>query len=143
MQGLSHLTYIVRDLDRMARFLCHGLGGHEVSDPNEHSFALAHEKYFVVCGVWIAAMKGEPPRERSYQHVAFQVPAEELPAYRERLAALGVEFRPARKRGPGESESLYFYDFDDHLFELRAATLEQRLTAPPGGSAGPAADHAG
>jgi catechol 2,3-dioxygenase-like lactoylglutathione lyase family enzyme len=127
MDGLSHVTFIVRDLERMARFLCHGLGGHEVADTNKHSFALAHEKYFVVGGLWIAAMKGEPPRERSYQHLAFKVRAEELPLYRQRLAALGVEFRAARKGTPGDTESLYFYDFDDHLFELHVGTLQERL----------------
>ena len=29
--------------------------------------------------------------------------------------------------GEGEGESLYFYDFDNNLFELHAGTLEQRL----------------
>ena len=127
MDGISHITYIVRDLDRMARFLCHGLGAQEVFDSNKHSFTLAHEKFFVVGGLYIAAMKGDPPRERTYQHLAFKVRAEELPVYRERLAALGVEFRPARKRLEGEGDSLYFYDFDDHLFELHVGTLEERL----------------
>jgi catechol 2,3-dioxygenase-like lactoylglutathione lyase family enzyme len=131
LQGLSHVTYIVRDLERMARFLCHGLGGSEVPDTNQHSFTRAHERYFMVGGVWIAVTKGEPPRERSYQHLAFQVRPQDLPVCRERLAALGVEFRPARRAGPGEAESLYFYDFDDHLFELRTTSLRTRLQQAP------------
>jgi hypothetical protein len=27
----------------------------------------------------------------------------------------------------GEGQSLYFYDFDNHLFELHTGTLAQRL----------------
>jgi hypothetical protein len=52
---------------------------------------------------------GEPPPERSYQHVAFQVAAEVLPNLEKRLKALGVEIRPPRPRVEGEGESLYFY----------------------------------
>jgi hypothetical protein len=29
IEGVSHFTFIVRDLDRMARFLCEGLGAVE------------------------------------------------------------------------------------------------------------------
>ena len=32
MNGISHLTFIVRDLDRMATLLCKGLGAREVYD---------------------------------------------------------------------------------------------------------------
>ena len=72
-------------------------------------------------------MEGEPPTVRSYQHVAFAVDETELPAYRARLEALGVEIRAPRSRVAGEGASLYFYDFDNHLFGLHPGTLEQRL----------------
>jgi len=32
MKGISHLTYIVQDIDRMATLLCRGLGAREVYD---------------------------------------------------------------------------------------------------------------
>lgn len=127
MQGISHITFVVRDLERMAAFLCEGLGAREVYDSAGRDFSLSREKFFVLGGVWLAAMQGDPPAGRSYQHVAFAVAGSELPAYRARLQALGVEFRPPRDRVDGEGESLYFYDFDDHLFELHAGTLERRL----------------
>ena len=39
----------------------------------------------------------------------------------------GAEVKPPRPRVEGEGQSLYFYDFDNHLFELHTGTLEQRL----------------
>lgn len=127
MKGISHLTFIVRDLDRMATFLCEGLGAREVYDSAHRNFSLSREKFFVLGDTWLAAMEGEPPAERSYQHVAFAVSEPDLPRYRARLEALGVEILPPRERVEGEGLSLYFYDFDDHLFELHTGTLEQRL----------------
>jgi len=127
MDGISHITFIVRDLDRMAEFLCKGLGAKEVYDSAGNNYSLSREKFFVLGGIWLAAMEGDPPAERSYQHVAFAVSESDLPAYRANLEALGVEIRPPRARVQGEGESLYFHDFDNHLFELHTGTLEQRL----------------
>lgn len=129
MEGISHITFVVRDLERMATFLREGLGAREVYDSAARNFSLAREKFFVLGGVWLAAMEGEPPAGRSYQHVAFRVGESELPLYQARLEALGVEVRPPRKRVEGEGLSLYFHDFDNHLFELHSGTLEQRLVA--------------
>src|SRR5690606_9994385 len=108
-------------------FLCEGLGAREVYDSSGREFSLSREKFFLLGGTWLAAMEGEPPVERSYQHVAFAVDEAELPVYQARLEALGVEVRPPRSRVAGEGASLYFYDFDNHLFELHTGTLEQRL----------------
>ena len=127
VQGISHITFIVRDLERMATFLCTGLGAREVYDSRAWNFSLSREKYFTLGGVWIAAMEGEPPAQRSYQHVAFKVSESDLPLYAARLQSLGVEIRSPRARIDGEGQSLYFYDFDNHLFELHTGTLEQRL----------------
>jgi catechol 2,3-dioxygenase-like lactoylglutathione lyase family enzyme len=127
MEGISHVTFICRDLERMARLLVDGLGAREVYDSHGEQFSLSREKFFLLVGVWIAVMEGDPPAERSYQHIAFSVAQADLPHYRASLEALGAEIRPARPRVDGEGESLYFYDFDNHLFELHTGTLEQRL----------------
>ena len=127
MEGISHITFIVRNLERMATFLCAGLGAREVYDSAGQNHSLSREKFFLLGGVWIAAMEGDPPADRSYQHVAFRVSESDLPVYQANLQALGVEIRPPRSRIDGEGLSLYFYDFDNHLFELHSGTLEQRL----------------
>lgn len=41
VQGLSHITFVVRDLERMAKFLCEGLGAKEVYDSAGKNFSLA------------------------------------------------------------------------------------------------------
>lgn len=132
VKGLSHITFVVRDLERMAELLCTGLGAQEVYDSSARNYSLSREKFFLLGGVWLAAMEGEPPAERSYQHVAFAVDEADLPTCEARLRALGVEIRPPRTRVEDEGASLYFHDFDNHLFELHAGTLEQRLAAYSG-----------
>jgi fosfomycin resistance protein FosX len=127
VKGISHLTFIVRDLERMATFLCDGLGAREVYDSSARNFSISREKFFLLGDVWLAAMEGEPPTERSYQHVAFRVNESDLPLYEARLKVIGIEIQPPRDRVDGEGQSLYFYDFDNHLFELHTGTLEQRL----------------
>ena len=128
MNGVSHITFIVRDLQKMANCMCQGLGAREVYDSLEHNFSLSREKFFVLGDVWIAAMEGEPPSERSYQHVAFSVSGADLHKYQARLEAIGADILAPRERVEGERQSLYFYDFDDHLFELHTGSLEQRLS---------------
>lgn len=128
VQGISHLTFVVRDLERTARLFCDGLGAVEVYDSAGFDHSLSREKFFRLGGVWLVAMEGEPA-SRSYRHVAFSVRAEELPVIEARLASLGVEFRTGRPRVAGKGTSLYFYDHDNHLFELHTGTLSERLRA--------------
>ncbi len=127
MKGISHITFIVRDLERMTTLLCEGLGAREVYDSFRRNHSLSREKFFLLGDAWLAIMEGEPPSERSYQHVAFSVEETDLPRYRKKLEALGVDIRPSRPRIEGEGQSLYFHDFDNHLFELHSGTLGQRL----------------
>jgi catechol 2,3-dioxygenase-like lactoylglutathione lyase family enzyme len=129
MEGISHITFVLRDLERMSALLRQGLGAREVYDSAGNNHSLSREKFFVLGGVWLATMEGESSAERSYQHVAFAVHEADLPAYQSRLESLGVEVRQPRERVDGEGQSLYFYDYDNHLFELHSGTLEQRLAA--------------
>jgi fosfomycin resistance protein FosX len=129
IQGLSHVTLIVSDLERMAALLCDGLDAVEVYDSGERNHSLSRERFFLLGGVWIAAMEGAPPAERTYAHMAFEVSAAELPVFEARLPAAGAEIVPGRPRTGGEGCSLYFRDFDGRLFELHAGTLKERLEA--------------
>ncbi|PIE55846.1 MAG: FosX/FosE/FosI family fosfomycin resistance thiol transferase [Desulfobulbus propionicus] len=127
MQGISHITFVVKNLERMAMFLCEGLGAKEVYDSNTNFFSVSREKFFLLGSIWIAAMEGDSPHERTYSHLALKINDTDLNKYKEQLKAIGVEIKPPRCRVEGEGQSLYFYDFDNHLFELHTGTLEQRL----------------
>jgi len=127
IQGISHITFIVSDLDRMTDLLKTVFGAEEVYSSGEKTFSISKEKFFLVNGLWIAIMEGMPLSERTYNHVAFQIRDEDLDDIALRIKSLGLEVREARNRIAGEGQSLYFYDFDNHLFELHTGTLDQRL----------------
>ena len=127
IEGLSHITLITRDLERMSAIIEGVLDGREVYSSGQDTFSLSREKFFIVGGHCIAVMEGESLASRTYNHIAFKIPASELEAYRERIARLRLEFRESRPRVEGEGHSVYFYDHDNHLFELHTGTLEERL----------------
>jgi catechol 2,3-dioxygenase-like lactoylglutathione lyase family enzyme len=72
-------------------------------------------------------MEGEPLPARSYNHIAFKIPEAEFDAFAERVRQAGVEMAAPRPRVEGEGRSIYFHDFDNHLFELHTGTLSERL----------------
>lgn len=127
IEAVSHVTFVVKNLERMTRFLHEILDAEEVYDSAAKNFSVAREKFFVIGGTWVAIMEGEPLPERSYNHVAFKIPDAQFDEYAARVVRLGVEVKPGRGRVDGEGRSLYFYDYDNHLFELHTGTLEQRL----------------
>jgi fosfomycin resistance protein FosX len=127
IEGLSHLTFIVRDLDKMGRIITEVLGGVEVYSSGERKFSMSREKFFVAGGVWIAIMEGESLPVRTYNHVAFKVSDAQLEKARGAIERLGLDLKPPRSRVAGEGQSLYFHDHDNHLFELHTGTLEERL----------------
>ncbi len=127
VEGLSHITFVVGDLERSGRMLEYILGAEEVYSSGEVVHSLAPEKFFRVGDAWLVLMRGEPSRSRTYDHVAFRVAETDLDACLARIEELGLEVKEDRPRFPGEGRSIYFYDYDNHLFELHAGSLEGRL----------------
>lgn len=127
VQGLSHITFIVRDLDKMEEMLTTVLDARKIYDSGDKTFSLSQERFFDIGGIWVATMKGDPLAEKTYNHVAFKMAPEEYDDRLERIRALGLEVREGRSRVEGEGHSIYFYDYDNHMFELHSGTLEERL----------------
>ena len=127
IEGLSHITLIVSDLKRMTHFLNTVFDAREVYSSGINTFSVSKEKYFVINRLWLAIMEGEPPSEKSYNHIAFNVSDSDFDMYVNRIDALDIEILKGRDRIDGEGRSIYFYDYDNHLFELHTGTLDQRL----------------
>ena len=127
ISGLSHITLVVEDLNRSAQMLLEVFGAEEVYSSGGKTFSIASEKFFLIGDVWICLMEGSPPKERTYNHIAFKIEESQLQDYRKRIEAMGLEVEQGRSRVAGEGQSLYFYDFDNHLWELHTGTLEARL----------------
>lgn len=127
IEGLSHMTFIVRDLDRMSAILEGIFDAREVYASEAEQFSLSREKFFLIGDIWIAIMEGEALPERSYNHIAFKIDDADFDRYTERVAKLGLDMRPPRPRVEGEGRSIYFYDDDNHMFELHTGTLADRL----------------
>ena len=127
IQGLSHITLIVQNLEASSEFLRTVFDAKEVYSSGEKLFSLSKEKFFLINDVWICVMEGDPLRERTYNHIAFSIPESAFESFASKVQAAGVEIRPERPRVEGEGRSLYFYDLDNHLFELHTGTLVERL----------------
>jgi fosfomycin resistance protein FosX len=127
IHGLSHITFIVRDLDRMEALLVSVLGARKVYDSGDTTFSFSKERFFVAGGLWLAIMEGDPQACRTYNHVAFKIEDADHDELLNRIRSLGLEVRQDRPRVEGEGRSIYFYDHDNNLFELHTGTLDERL----------------
>ena len=125
--GVSHITFVVRDLDKTTRLFKDVFDAEEVYDSGDKLHSLYRERFFRIGGQWIAVMEDGNIVQRTYHHVAFRIADEDIDGYLQRIRALQLELKPPRERVAGEGYSIYFYDYDNNLFELHTATLQNRL----------------
>jgi len=126
IHGISHITFIVKDLDKATEFFKEIFEAKEIYYSGDKTYSLSKEKFFLINDLWIVIMEGEPIEE-SYNHIAFKIEDSEFDMYLNRIKRLGLKIKPDRTRVEGEGRSIYFYDYDNHLFELHTGTLEARL----------------
>ena len=126
--GLSHMTFVVRDLDKMEEILVKVLDARKVYESGERTFSVSKERFLLVGEVWIAIMEGDCLPTRTYNHVAFKINADQYDKRLQSIKSLGLEVREGRSRIDGEGHSIYFYDHDNHMFELHSGTLDERLS---------------
>lgn len=127
VQGLSQMTFMVSNLDKMEEMLTKVLDAKKIYDSGDKTYSLSKERFFDIGGIWVATMEGEPLLEKTYNHVAFKMAADDYDNRLQRIKALGLEVREGRSRVEGEGHSIYFYDYDNHMFELHSGTLKERL----------------
>jgi catechol 2,3-dioxygenase-like lactoylglutathione lyase family enzyme len=127
IKGLSHITFICKDIEKSAHMFKHIFDADKVYSSGNKTFSISKEIFLNIGGIWVAIMEGESI-EKTYNHVAFQVNETDLVIFKEKIHSLGLTILPGRKRERAEGHSLYFYDYDNHLFELHTGNLADRLT---------------
>ena len=117
---IAHIALTVRDPARTAGFL------RELFDDvpvQRRTDADGHDETFIRLGVtWFALVAADISRERTGDHVAFRVAPETIPAVADKLKSKGYEFILS-----SSGTSLYFFDFDNHTFELDSSDHELEL----------------
>ncbi len=127
IQSISHMTFAVKDLEKSAQFFINILGAKQVYVSDKKEFSVAAERFFLVGDIWVAIMLTGDEIKKTYNHIAFKIDDCDFEMYKQKLENYNIETLPPRPRIKGEGRSLYFYDYDNHLFELHTGTLNTRL----------------
>jgi glutathione S-transferase fosA5 len=122
IEGLNHLTFSVRELERSFRFYRDVLAFRPLARWSRGAYFLAGDAW--VCLTLDQRARLEPLPE--YTHVAFTVAASAFDSVSARIRASG-----AREWQPNGSEgaSLYFCDPDGHKLEVHVGDWRSRLEA--------------
>ncbi|EGP4989614.1 TPA: FosX/FosE/FosI family fosfomycin resistance thiol transferase [Enterococcus faecium] len=125
---ISHITLIVKDLNKTSVLLNTLFDAKEIYDSQQKKFSLYPEKFFLVKDLWIAVMQDSSNKlPKTYNHIAFKIDEQDIDSFVSKIQMLGLTVEPGRSRVKGEASSIYFYDYDNHLFELHTGTLQERL----------------
>jgi len=119
LDSISHVALVVNDPARTAA-LFHDLFGARVVERKDDEGHL--ETFVRVGGIWIVLVGAPVQRARTGDHIAFHATPEILEATVAKLQAMGREFIRARS-----NRALYFFDYDDHVFELDAEDIDNEL----------------
>ena len=119
LESLSHIALVVKDPARTAA-LFHDLFGARAIEREDEEGHL--ETFVRLGGTWIVLVGAPVQRGRTGDHIAFRATPEVLEATVAKLQAMGREFIRAR-----DNRALYFFDYDDHVFELDTEDIDKEL----------------
>lgn len=119
LEAISHIALVVKDPARTAA-LFHQLFGARAVERQDDEGHL--ETIVRLAGTWIVLVGAPVQRVRTGDHIAFHATPEILEATVAKLQAMGREFIRARS-----DRALYFFDYDDHVFELDTEDIDKEL----------------
>lgn len=119
LESLSHLALVVKEPAKTAA-LFKDLFGARVLERKDDDGHL--ETFVRLGGTWIVLVGAPVERKRTGDHIAFRATPQVLEATAAKLQAMGRELIRARN-----NTALYFFDYDDHVFELDTVDLEKEL----------------
>lgn len=129
IESVSHITFVVKNLDKTTQLFKELFNAKEVYYSGEKKHSIFKERFFIIGNQWIAVMEDTNILNRTYHHIAFKISDSDVNSYLDKIKALNLELKTPRKRVSGEGYSIYFYDYDNNLFELHTETLEKRLAS--------------
>jgi catechol 2,3-dioxygenase-like lactoylglutathione lyase family enzyme len=119
LKSISHIALVVQDPQRTATLFQTLFD----AEPLERTDDEGHSEIFVkLGGAWFVLVGAPAERKRTGDHIAFSTTPDTLEATVVKLQAMGQEFIRAR-----DDRALYFFDYDDHVFELDTEDLEKTL----------------
>jgi len=119
LDAISHVALVVADPARTASLFKELFDSRAISRTDSDG----HDETFVRLGrIWFALVQASVERPLTGDHVAFAVTKATLLACAEKLKAMHHAFLLARA-----DTALYFYDYDNHVFELDTTDLEAEL----------------
>ncbi len=129
IENVSHITFVAKDLDKTTELFKDLFEAEEVYYSGEKAHSLYKERFFIIGGQWMAVMENKDIVNKTYHHVAFKIKEEDIDTYLKKIKELNLDLKPPRPRIKGEGHSIYFYDYDNNLFELHTGTLKERLNS--------------
>src|SRR5512146_268756 len=119
LESISHIALVVKDPARTAALFHDLFNARAVAREDDEG----HLETFVrLGGIWIVLVGAPVQRARTGDHIAFHATPEVLEATVTKLETMGREFIRARS-----NRALYFFDYDDHVFELDTENIDKEL----------------
>jgi catechol 2,3-dioxygenase-like lactoylglutathione lyase family enzyme len=119
LEAIGHIALVVQDPARTAALFKELFSSKIVLRTDSDG----HEETFVQLGrTWFVLVQADVQRARTGDHIAFSVSKSTLLSCAEKLKQMGQEFLLARS-----DTALYFFDYDNHVFELDTTDLEKDL----------------
>jgi len=118
LESISHIALVVKDPARTAALFRELFSAEAVEREDEDGHL---ETFVKLGGTWLVLVGAPVQRARTGDHIAFRATPEILEATVAKLQTMGREFIRARS-----NQALYFFDYDDHVFELDAEDVDQK-----------------
>ncbi|HUA23526.1 MAG TPA: VOC family protein [Steroidobacteraceae bacterium] len=119
LQSISHVALVVTDPARTAALFQDLFDARMVQRQDDEGHL---ETFVKLGGVWIVLVGAPVQRARTGDHIAFQATPDIIDATVAKLEKMGREFVRARS-----NRALYFFDYDDHVFELNTDNIDEEI----------------
>jgi catechol 2,3-dioxygenase-like lactoylglutathione lyase family enzyme len=119
LKSISHIALAVADPARTISLFCNLFDAQVVDRVDDEGH---RETFLKLGGIWIVVVASAVRPARTGDHIAFLATPAVLENTVAKLEAMGREYIRARS-----NRALYFFDYDDHVFELDVEDLEEEL----------------